>query len=242
LAIDGSGNAWVTVTGTGLVTTTVPAALYKVTPSLTATLIGGTSGLEEPGNDVIDGAGNIFIANNNANGGTGRVGGVVEYSPSFNANKGAWLSPNYGFSPGSVYTGAGAGATGTATEAGGVVTGIAVGSSGGSGYLNAPAVVLTGGGGTGATATASVTSGVVTGFTVTNGGSGYTSAPTVTVTTLYGGGIYEPNYLAVDKSGAIWVLGSGSNGATSLANLVQVFGAAVPTDPVLADGNYGVKP
>jgi hypothetical protein len=46
----------------------------------------------------------------------------------------------------------------------------------------------------------------------------------------------------VDKSGAIWALSSGSSGATSLANLVQILGVAAPTDPVQADGNYGVKP
>jgi hypothetical protein len=113
---------------------------------------------------------------------------------------------------------------------------------GGSGYTTAPGVVITGGGGTGATAMATISGGAVTGFVVTNGGTGYTSAPTVTVATLYGSSLYLPSYVAIDRSGAIWSLSSGTNGATSLANLVQILGVAAPTDPVQADGNYGVKP
>ncbi len=53
---------------------------------------------------------------------------------------------------------------------------------GGSGYLAAPAVSITGGGGSNATATAQINaSGVVTNITVTNPGSGYTSTPAITV-------------------------------------------------------------
>lgn len=243
VAIDSSSNAWVTVQGSGSTTTTVPAGLYKVTTSLSPTAIANqtSGGLTSPGYLAIDGNDNIFIANNSASTGIGRVGAIAEYSPSFNSNAGAWLSPGYGFSPGSTYTGAGAGATGTAVETGGAVTSITLG-AGGSGYTTAPGVVITGGGGSGATATATISGGAVTGFVVTNGGSGYTSAPTVTVATLYGSSLYEPNYVAIDRSGAIWALSSGSNGSTSLANLVQILGVAAPTDPVQADGNYGVKP
>jgi autotransporter-associated beta strand protein len=64
--------------------------------------------------------------------------------------------------------------------------------AGGSGYVGAPYVEISGGGGTGATATAlvdldpaSVTYGQLLGITVTNPGNGYTSAPTIT---LLGGG------------------------------------------------------
>ena len=64
--------------------------------------------------------------------------------------------------------------------------------NGGSGYIGAPAVQLSGGGGTGATAIAqidtnpvSATYGKVTNIQVTAPGTGYTSAPTIT---LYGGG------------------------------------------------------
>jgi hypothetical protein len=69
---------------------------------------------------------------------------------------------------------------GTAIIAGGQIISIPV-SSGGSGYLSAPIVTITGGGGANATAIANVTNGVVTSITVTNGGSGYTSSPTVTI-------------------------------------------------------------
>jgi hypothetical protein len=58
---------------------------------------------------------------------------------------------------------------------------------------------------------------------------------------LSGGSLYEPSYLQVDRSGALWLLSSGS-GTTHPANLIQVLGVAAPTDPVQADGNYGVKP
>ncbi|MGC4031785.1 MAG: autotransporter-associated beta strand repeat-containing protein [Tepidisphaeraceae bacterium] len=61
------------------------------------------------------------------------------------------------------------------------VTGITV-AGGGSGYVTAPLVTLTGGGGTGATAVANVSGGQVVGFTITNPGTGYTSSPTVTLT------------------------------------------------------------
>jgi len=234
------------VTGTGLTTTTVPAGLYKVTPALSSTLIPnpGSGGLVSPGYLAIDGNGNIFIANNGSNtqaGGIGTVGAIVEYSPSFNSNAGAWLSPNYGFSPSATYSGAGSGSTATATLSSGGVGTIGV-TAGGSGYLSAPGVTITGGGGTGATATATVSGGAVTGFTVTNAGTGYTSAPTVTVGTLYGSLLYQPSYVEVDRSGAVWTLSSGSNGATSLANLVQILGVGAPTNPVQAAGQYGVKP
>jgi hypothetical protein len=55
------------------------------------------------------------------------------------------------------------------------------------------------------------------------------------------GTLYQPSYLAIDRSGAVWALSSG-NGTSHPANLLQILGAAAPTDPVQADGNYGVKP
>ena len=53
--------------------------------------------------------------------------------------------------------------------------------TGGTGYINNPTVLISGGGGSGAKATATVVNGVVTGITITQVGSGYTSAPTITV-------------------------------------------------------------
>lgn len=54
--------------------------------------------------------------------------------------------------------------------------------SGGTGYLTAPTITITGGGGTGATARAILTVGAITGIVVTNPGKNYTSTPTITVT------------------------------------------------------------
>jgi FtsP/CotA-like multicopper oxidase with cupredoxin domain len=84
-------------------------------------------------------------------------------------------------------SGGGTGATATATvdttvgsPTFGQVTAIAV-NSGGSGFVRAPGINITGGGGFGAWASATVVGGVVTAITVTNGGSGYTAAPTITI-------------------------------------------------------------
>jgi hypothetical protein len=60
------------------------------------------------------------------------------------------------------------------------VTAVSV-STGGSRYLEAPAVTFSGGAGSGAAATASIAGGVVTSIAVTNTGLGYTSAPTVAI-------------------------------------------------------------
>lgn len=72
----------------------------------------------------------------------------------------------------------GSGASATATVTSGFITSVTV-NTGGSGYVAAPVVKLSGGGGTGATATATISGGVVIGITVTAPGSGYSSAPTV---------------------------------------------------------------
>lgn len=52
----------------------------------------------------------------------------------------------------------------------------------GAGYINSPAVTISGGGGSGATATATLNSdGTINKISVVNAGSGYTTAPTVTI-------------------------------------------------------------
>ena len=71
-------------------------------------------------------------------------------------------------------------ATVTATVAGGKVTGLTVGHAG-TGYLKAPAILISGGGGSGATASATIANGGIAAVHVTAGGKNYTSAPTVTV-------------------------------------------------------------
>jgi hypothetical protein len=53
--------------------------------------------------------------------------------------------------------------------------------SGGSGYVTAPAVTIVGGGGTNATAVSQISGGVVTNITITSNGTGYTNTPTVKI-------------------------------------------------------------
>lgn len=65
-----------------------------------------------------------------------------------------------------------------------VVNGFVVGAtitSGGSGYVTAPAVQIAGGGGTNASAYAQISGGVVTNIVVTNAGFGYTNTPTIRI-------------------------------------------------------------
>ena len=71
-------------------------------------------------------------------------------------------------------------ATATAITAYGFVVSATI-TSGGSGYVVAPAVTILGGGGNGPSATATVSNGVVSGITVVSAGSGYTYAPTFTI-------------------------------------------------------------
>jgi hypothetical protein len=61
--------------------------------------------------------------------------------------------------------------------------------SGGTGYVAAPKVTITGGGGTGATATATINNGVVTGINIVNGGSGYSAEPTITISSGNGASV-----------------------------------------------------
>jgi autotransporter-associated beta strand protein len=91
------------------------------------------------------------------------------------------------------------------------VSSIAV-SSGGSGYIERPVVVISGGAGSGATATAQVSGGVVTNIIVTSPGS-YTVAPTTV--TLYGGGASTAASgftisTAANTSGGLTFQGSGT--------------------------------
>jgi hypothetical protein len=77
--------------------------------------------------------------------------------------------------------------------------------------------------------------------------SGYTAGSSTAAATFTAntGLLYKAGYLAVDKSGALWVQGSGAYSSTATPNpagMVQILGVAAPTDPVLADGVYGTKP
>jgi hypothetical protein len=53
--------------------------------------------------------------------------------------------------------------------------------SGGSGYLTTPAVIIVGGSGSNATALANISGSVVTNITITNPGTGYTNTPTIEI-------------------------------------------------------------
>ncbi len=71
---------------------------------------------------------------------------------------------------------------------------------------------------------------------------GLSPGATYTGGALSGGTVYQASQLAVDRSGALWVLSGGTGTGASLANLVQILGVAAPVNPVLANGKYGVKP
>ena len=94
------------------------------------------------------------------------------------------------------------------------VSSVAV-TSGGSGYLGAPAVTFSGGGGTGAAGYATVSGGVITGIVITNPGTGYTSAPTITLT---GGGSSNATIgtisTAANTSGGMIFQGAGTTTLT----------------------------
>ena len=79
----------------------------------------------------------------------------------------------------------GEGATATVTQEGGIVDSPATVTGGGSEYLSAPVVTITGAG-TGATATATLTGDAVTSITVDEGGTGYTE-PSITIAAPTGG-------------------------------------------------------
>jgi uncharacterized repeat protein (TIGR01451 family)/fimbrial isopeptide formation D2 family protein len=87
----------------------------------------------------------------------------------------------------------------------GTINSVTIG-SGGSGYLVAPTITLSGGSGSGATATATISGGVITAITINNPGSGYTSAsmPTVVITPVSGGA----SAAAVLGTGIIYTAGS----------------------------------
>jgi hypothetical protein len=74
-----------------------------------------------------------------------------------------------------------------------------------------------------------------------SGTSGLSPGSINTSGALSGGALYEPSYIAIDRSGALWALSSG-NGTTHPANLIQILGVAAPVNPVQAAGQYGVKP
>ena len=124
------------------------------------------------------------------------------------------------------------------------VTNIPV-TGGGSGYIDAPVVQISGGGGTGATAVATISGGVVTGITITNPGTGYTGTPTATLAGGGGSG-YTLGTIATAanaSSGGLTKLGSGTLTLTAANNwtsagALDVKGGTVNFDNSSASYNF----
>ena len=154
---------------------------------------------------------------------------------------------NYANSPLVQTSGGGASATAVIdTTAGsptlGQVTGFTV-TAGGSGYAQAPTVVVTGGGGSGATGTAVVDTTVgsltfqqVTAITVTSAGTGYTSAPGVQVNgaLLAGTGMRK----FVDTLPGLCAVSGPNNLGQCLPIATPLTAAATTAAGVPTDGDY----
>ncbi|MEO7100261.1 MAG: autotransporter-associated beta strand repeat-containing protein [Luteolibacter sp.] len=114
--------------------------------------------------------------------------------------------------------------------------------AGGTGYVGAPLVKLTGGPGTGATGYAVVSGGVVTSIVVTSPGIGYTAGDTLTAT--FFGGSYTTAAtnvtgitVAANTSGGMTFAG-GSSGATTLSGTNTYTGAtSVSSGKVFINGS-----
>ncbi len=106
LSLDAGGNAWITG-GTS-------NTLYQMNRAGTTIATIANAQFNKPFYLAIDGNGNIFVPNSLAQTGTPSrtaatavvtgANTVSEYSPSFNSNAGAVLSPNIGFAPGATFT------------------------------------------------------------------------------------------------------------------------------------------
>ena len=121
------------------------------------------------------------------------------------------------------------GATGTALAAGGFVSDAQV-VSGGTGYVQAPAVRFVGGGGSGATATAAVSSGALVGITIVSPGSGYTSAPSVQID--------PPNgFLAGQTNATLTLTNVQTNQAGAYAVVITNAAGSVTSSPAILTVN-----
>lgn len=139
-------------------------------------------------------------------------------------------------------------ATATAQVVNGFVVGATI-TDAGYGYVENPAVTITGGGGTGAKATATQFNGVVTSITITNPGSGYTSTPTITIASppfppkkatatsqvvngfVVGTRITDAGF-GYDAPPSVLLVGGGGTGATATATVLNgVVTAITITNP-----------
>jgi len=121
------------------------------------------------------------------------------------------------------------------------VTSVAV-ANGGSGYIGAPLVSITGGGGTGAAGYAVMNAAgtAVVSIVMTNPGTGYTSAPTITLTGGGGAGaVLDTAVLAANAGGALTKTGAGVltlTGANTYAGGTYVNAGGVATG---GTGSFG---
>jgi hypothetical protein len=270
VALDAAGNGWITTnastatsglwkvpqgTTTGSISSVVPTtgqssltgiATTASTPKATSALQVG--GLNLPGYDVVDGAGNIWIANYT-------YGTTVEYSPSM----AAYLSPYYGFSP-SLTTSPAVTATITQASYNSSTAGnaniyatnnISVGQTVTISGVTGTFACLNGGPFPVTALGASLSSYVsITGTSCaadSKGGAAATSG-TVTVNSsnqavftcsgtcaVNAGQVPTNNYISIDRAGTVWSM----NGAGTVTGII---GTAAPTNPVLAAGQAGKLP
>ena len=115
--------------------------------------------------------------------------------------------------------------------------------TGGTGYLDTPMVMISGGGGTGATAVAGVDgSGNLTSITITNPGVGYTAAPTISLAgggANAGGAAIGTAGLATNAGGGINKFGTGTlilAGVNTFTGPTTIYGGIVR---ITADNNLG---
>jgi hypothetical protein len=226
---DASGNGWVSITGSNSTTTTgiqevVPNATIGATSLTPGSLIANATLNADASQQIaIDGAGTLFIPDNN----NSTTQGIHVYQ----TTTGTVLTPSTSLRS-------------TAES----VTSVTV-NNGGAGCTSAPAVSFTGGGGSGAVGTATLGTGTnsasVASVAVTSVGSGYTTAPTVVFT---GGGctttptatatvlaVYNPRQIAVDSTGSIWA-------GFTIGGVTQIIGIAAPSYPLLSAGKPGLSP
>jgi autotransporter-associated beta strand protein len=257
------GNVNLTTTGGALALDWSNTAADYGVVNITNATVAATPGLNYFANIIqVGAAGSTGVINLNS-GGTLQVGTVTSNSNlgtsllNFNggtlrgnASVTSFLnSPNitgvYVYSGGATIDNAGYNVTvGNALQAptGSGVISIPV-TNGGSGYIGAPAVVLSGGG-TGATAVATVANGVVTGITVTNPGIGYTSAPQVSFVGGGGNGASVGNIMiAPNTSGSVTFAGAGVTNLTASNTYTGATNISAGTtvrlgSPLLASYNF----
>jgi autotransporter-associated beta strand protein len=181
VAQGGGGSASVTVGGTAAVTLAnvyLGSASNNTSTNSILTLNSGTTTLssirsaDATADSILNFNGGVLQANNSA-------GSFVNFVTAANIYSGGAIFNTAGQSVVVDQNLAGVGGTYGITTASTSI------GAGGSGYIGAPVVNISGGGGTGATAVATVSGGAVTGITITNPGTGYSYSPTFT---LLGGG------------------------------------------------------